>query len=144
MYILESNQNHARVTDDGISPTLPAAMGMGGGYVPMITDIYAINSQGGADAIPTEGVTETITAATNSSGNNRLAVAYGICSYESNAFKSANPDSAIYKASTARTLDNNGGNPACNQGGIAIVDSDRKEGDVMNDVQYRVRRLTPL
>ena len=70
------------------------------------------------------------------SGNNRLAVAYGICSYESNAFKSANPDSAIYKASTARTLDNNGGNPACNQGGMAIVTND--------EVQYRVRRLTPL
>jgi DNA (cytosine-5)-methyltransferase 1 len=50
------------------------------------------------------------------------ATPYGICSYESNAFKSSNPHSAIYKADTARTLDNNGGNPACNQGGIAVVD----------------------
>lgn len=49
------------------------------------------------------------------------AVAYGICSYESNAMKSDNPVSGIYEAETSRTLDNNGGNPACNQGGIAIV-----------------------
>ena len=34
--VLESNQNHATITDNGICPTLPASMGMGGGYVPMI------------------------------------------------------------------------------------------------------------
>ena len=34
--VLESNQNHATITDSGICPTLPASMGMGGGYVPMI------------------------------------------------------------------------------------------------------------
>ena len=35
---LESNQVHATVTQTGICPTLPASMGLGGGYVPMITD----------------------------------------------------------------------------------------------------------
>ena len=34
--VLESNQNHATITDNGICPTLSASMGMGGGYVPMI------------------------------------------------------------------------------------------------------------
>ena len=34
--VLESNQNHATITDSGICPTLSASMGMGGGYVPMI------------------------------------------------------------------------------------------------------------
>ena len=34
----ESNQVHATVTQNGICPTLPASMGLGGGYVPMITD----------------------------------------------------------------------------------------------------------
>lgn len=34
--ILESNQNHATITDNGVCPTLPASMGMGGGYVPMV------------------------------------------------------------------------------------------------------------
>ena len=35
--LLESNQNHATVQTDGVSTALPASMGMGGGYVPMIT-----------------------------------------------------------------------------------------------------------
>lgn len=34
--VLESNQNHATITDSGICPTLPASMGLGGGYVPMV------------------------------------------------------------------------------------------------------------
>lgn len=49
------------------------------------------------------------------------AVAYGISAYESNAMKSPNPHSGVYEADTARTLDLNGGSPACNQGGIAIT-----------------------
>ena len=49
-------------------------------------------------------------------------IAYGISSYESNAMKSANPHSGIYEAQTGRTLDLNGGNPACNQGGIVVVE----------------------
>ena len=84
--LLESNQNHATVQTDGVSTALPASMGMGGGYVPMVT-------------------------------------AYGFSSYDSNAMKSPNPHSGIYEADTARTLDLNGGNPACNQGGVAIVQS---------------------
>ena len=55
-------------------------------------------------------------------GDNQMAVAYGISSYESNAMKSDNPHSGVYEADTSRTLDANGGNPACNQGGIAIVE----------------------
>ena len=52
---------------------------------------------------------------------NELAVkAYGICSQASNAMQSDNPHSGIYEADTARTLDGRGGNPTCNQGGIAV------------------------
>ena len=36
--LLESNQNHASVQTDGISTTLPASMGMGGGYIPMVVE----------------------------------------------------------------------------------------------------------
>lgn len=49
-------------------------------------------------------------------------IAYGISSYASNAMKSSNPHSGIYIADTAKTLDQNGGNPACNQGGVLIVE----------------------
>lgn len=34
--LLESNQNHATIQTGGVSTTLPASMGMGGGYVPMV------------------------------------------------------------------------------------------------------------
>lgn len=34
--LLESNQNHATIQTNGISTSLPASMGEGGGYVPMI------------------------------------------------------------------------------------------------------------
>lgn len=54
-------------------------------------------------------------------GDNQTAVVYGIGSYDSNAMKSQNPNSGIYKADTSRTLDVNCGNPACNQGGMAVV-----------------------
>lgn len=49
------------------------------------------------------------------------AVCYGIGSYASNAMKSSNPHSGIYEAKTSRTLDLNGGNPACNQGGVVVA-----------------------
>ena len=49
-------------------------------------------------------------------------VVYGISAYESNSMKSDNPHSGIYEAETTRTLDNNGGNPACNQGGMIVLE----------------------
>lgn len=42
--LLESNQNHATIQTDGISTALPASMGMGGGYVPMITEKETVKS----------------------------------------------------------------------------------------------------
>ena len=66
-----------------------------------------------------EGVSGTLRA---NAGDNQMATAYGISSYNSNAMKSSNPNSGIYEADTSRTLDGNGGNPSCNQGGIAIVE----------------------
>ena len=48
-------------------------------------------------------------------------VAYGICAKDSNSMKSSNPKSGFYKADTTRCLDANGGNPSCNQGGMAVM-----------------------
>lgn len=39
--------------------------------------------------------------------------------------KSDNPNSGFYEADTSRCLDGNGGNPACNQGGVAVVDESK-------------------
>ena len=54
---------------------------------------------------------------------------YGISPYASNAMLSDNPHSGIYEAETSRTLDNNGGNPTCHQGGMAIVEPFPIEGN---------------
>ena len=51
-----------------------------------------------------------------------LQECYAICSDASNSMKSSNPHSGIYKAETSRTLDLNGGNPACNQGGVMVLE----------------------
>ena len=50
------------------------------------------------------------------------SVCYGISSYNSNAMLSGNPHSGIYEADTSRTLDLNGGNPTCRQGGVCVVE----------------------
>lgn len=99
-------------------------------------------------------------------------VCYGICSYDSNSMKSDNPKSGFYEADTTRTLDNNGGNPACNQGGMAVCEklydmthandvirecdtsptlqsrmgtgSNQIPLTVENNIRWIVRRLTPL
>ena len=47
--------------------------------------------------------------------------AYGICSKGSNSMMSDNPHSGFYETDTSRCLDANGGDPSCNQGGIAVV-----------------------
>ena len=36
--LLESNQNHATIQTNGVCTSLPAAMGEGGGYIPMVTE----------------------------------------------------------------------------------------------------------
>lgn len=74
---------------------------------------------------------------------------YGISSYDSNAMKSSNPESGIYEAKTARTLDNNGGNPACNQGGMIVYDSRGNGGGttvptMTGDHQNRVTDYTAI
>ena len=53
--VLESNQVHATATQTGICPTLPASMGMGGGYIPMITDRKVLDARGNGDGkvVPT-------------------------------------------------------------------------------------------
>ena len=69
----------------------------------------------------------TILSNYGTGGNNQPFVVkqevFGICSKDSNSMKSENPSSGTYEADTSRTLDANGGNPNCNQGGMAIVET---------------------
>lgn len=67
---------------------------------------------------------QTLTSRMGTGGCNVPLVmkAYGISSKDSNGMKSANPHVGFYEADTVRTLDANGGNPTCNQGGTAVVE----------------------
>ena len=64
--LLESNQNHATIRDDGVSTTLPASMGMGGGYVPMVYENHGIDSR----YTGPHKVSPTISARCGTGGNN--------------------------------------------------------------------------
>ena len=111
------------------APTVSATYGMGGNNQPFVAEpdtpktmkVRAGKSGGGKGILVQEDKSATLSC------NNDQTVfvpvqAYGICSKDSNAMKSDNPHSGFYEAETSRTLDGNGGNPSCNQGGIAIVE----------------------
>jgi len=67
-------------------------------------------------------------------GDNQTAVAYSIGAYASEGMKSPNPQAGIYETDTARTLDANGGHPAANQGGIAVVAFAQNQRDEVRDL----------
>jgi hypothetical protein len=97
--LLESNQNHATVQEDGISTALPASMGMGGGYVPMVT--YGVDQQGGkGGANYTEDVAPTL--ASDSHGTPH-GVCYGLDRASFNQGKNALYDFSV-EEETAQTL----------------------------------------
>lgn len=64
--VLESNQEHAAVRSDGVSPAFPTSTGMGGGYVPMVYENHGIDSRytGPHKVVP------TISARCGTGGNN--------------------------------------------------------------------------
>lgn len=99
--ILESNQVHATVSQTGICPTLPASMGLGGGYVPMVTDHPAdkpiVFENHAQDTRYKEASTcsQTVTARWGTGGGNTPLVAvpgqvtsYGIGNGQANAYAS--------------------------------------------------------
>ena len=93
-----------------------------------------------------DGKFQTLTSRMGTGGGNiplvldQLPKTYVICAKESNAMESANPYSGFYETSTSRCLDANGGNPTCNQGGVAIVASEK--ADKPNEVIYAIDRAT--
>ena len=73
-----------------------------------------------------ENIQPTITA------NGCGAICYGIIKLKNNA----NPYSGCYETEISCTLDCNGANPNCEQGGILVVDkNERPEGDGMDTYQ---------
>lgn len=106
---------------------------------------YAVRIRGGCEGGGKGALIQTEKSGTLGTGNDQTIFCYGISAYESNAMKSSNPKSGVYVAETSRTLDLNGGNPACNQGGIAVVQrayqmqgfGDYREADVASTCAQR-------
>ncbi len=132
--LIFSIENHpadsrVKLDESGTVQTLTTRMGTGGGNVPMLAvpdKAYSIQGSmiGRADknGPQGDGINEDVSFTLNTTDRHAVATkVYGICSYASNSMKSSNPHSGIYEAETSRTIDLNGGNPACNQGGMAIV-----------------------
>ncbi len=78
---------------------------------------HVLNDQGGSSISVENDLSPTLRAETHQ----HLPIVFGISAKDSNAMKSSNPHSGVYKADTVRTLDTSGGSPACNQGGMMVV-----------------------
>ena len=119
-----------------VAQTVLSTFGTGGnnqpfvvGDMPKTLKIRSGCEGGGKGALIQEDKSATL--GTSNDQTVFVPKAYGICSKDSNSMKSDNPNSGIYEADTSRTIDGNGGNPSCNQGGIAVVESYALQGSMI-------------
>ena len=108
-----------------VAQTVSSTYGTGGNNQPFVVEtpktlkIRSGCEGGGKGALIQENLSATLGC--NNDQTLFQPKVYGICAKESNSMKSDNPNSGFYEADTARCLDANGGNPSCNQGGMAVV-----------------------
>ena len=145
--MFENHGQDARYTGPlDVSQTVLSTYGTGGNNQPFVVETpktLKIRSgcEGGGKG-PLIQENKSATLGTNNDQTLFQPVAYGICSKDSNSMKSANPNSGFYEADTSRTIDGNGGNPSCNQGGIAVIEgngtrpSHKGDGYKESDVMY--------
>jgi len=99
--------------EDERAPTLRA------GVIPGVA--IEFNPTDSRIKIREDGVCQTLLSRMGTGGN-QVPLVFGISADQSNAMLSENPHAGIYEADTSRTLDCNGGSPACNQGGMIVVE----------------------
>ena len=149
--VYENHSQDTRYTGPvATAPTVSATYGMGGNNQPFVVSAEQPSCNWDGDQ-----VAPTLTAH-NAGGNQRMPdknhfncvlQAYGICSKDSNGMKSANPHVGFYHADTSRTLDANGGNPTCNQGGTIVIEgngtrpSHQGDGYKESDVMYTLNTV---
>jgi DNA (cytosine-5)-methyltransferase 1 len=121
-------------TEDGLAPTLAGADGGGGrnpaGLVIQNSEVAAFLKEPSSKARGI-GYSKEVSPTLKSSSPClcerqtipfEFATVYGLCGKNSNSMLSPNPHSGIYVAETTRTIDQNGGNPSCNQGGMLVLE----------------------
>ena len=124
--MFENHGQDSRYTGPlSVSQTVLSTFGTGGNNQPFVVQtpktlkIRSGCEGGGKGALIQEDLSATLGC--NNDQTLFQPKVYGICSKDSNSMKSDNPHSGFYEADTARCLDANGGNPSCNQGGMAVV-----------------------
>lgn len=107
------------------APTVMSTYGTGGNNQPFVVETpKTLKIRSGCEGGGKGALIQDNKSATLGCNNDQTVFVpkvYGICSKDSNAMKSENPKSGFYEAETSRCLDANGGNPTCNQGGMAVV-----------------------
>lgn len=145
--MFENHSQDSRYTGPlDVSQTILSTFGTGGNNQPFVVQTpktmkirYGCEG-GGKGALVQDDLSATL--GTNNDQTLFQPIAFGVCSKNSNSMKSDNPKSGFYEADTSRTLDANGGNPTCNQGGIAVIEgngtrpSHKGDGYKESDVMY--------
>lgn len=145
--MFENHSQDSRYTGPlDVSQTILSTFGTGGNNQPFVVQTPKIMKircgceGGGKGALVQDDLSATL--GTNNDQTLFQPIAFGVCSKNSNSMKSDNPKSGFYEADTSRTLDANGGNPTCNQGGIAAIEgngtrpSHKGDGYKESDVMY--------
>ena len=124
--VYENHSQDTRYTGPvNVSPTVMSTYGTGGNNQPFVVESpKTLKIRSGCDGGGKGALVQDDKSATPSCNNDQTLFepkVYGICSKNSNSMKSDNPDSGIYEAETARTLDTSNQSPDKNQGGMAVV-----------------------
>ena len=107
------------------APTVMSTYGTGGNNQPFVVETpKTLKIRSGCEGGGKGALIQENKSATLGCSNDQTVFVpkvYGICSKQSHAMQSDNPHSGFYEADTSRCLDRSGGNPSCNQGGMAVV-----------------------
>jgi DNA (cytosine-5)-methyltransferase 1 len=171
--VYENHSQDTRYTGPlDTAPTVSSTYGTGGNNQPFVVQadtpktlkIRSGCEGGGKGALIQEDVSATLSC--NNDQTLFVPKCYSIGAAFSEGMLSDNPHSGIYEADSSRTIDQSGGNPSCNQGGIAVVEGptyamtpctytqiEREKAPTLNardfkdptfvNSGYSVRRLTP-
>ena len=160
-----------------VADTISSTYGTGGNNQPLVCATpkllkirCGVTGQGGRGALIRDNRSATISC--NGSEQTLFEpIAFSMLSKDSGSMKSSNPDAGIKESEISLCLDTSGVNPACNQGGMMVVDkentelysaskesfftkankdlaatlaaTDCKDPPIVNEEMYRVRRLMP-
>ena len=171
--VYENHSQDTRYTGPlDTAPTVSSTYGTGGNNQPFVVEadtpktlkIRSGCEGGGKGPLIQEDVSATLSC--NNDQTLFVPKCYSIGAAFSEGMLSDNPHSGIYEADSSRTIDQSGGNPSCNQGGIAVVEGptyamtpctytqiEREKAPTLNardfkdptfvNSGYSVRRLTP-